>query len=327
MTYERGNGQQNMIQATSHRTVTPSARHACPAADYNTSQLVTKLRSRGSANAPHLRAPSSDLMQDAYKSMPRKNARQAANVHEMSPVLDNKYSPYSDVNVTAVKKAQAQRANAQPTQNARTQNVRNVSQANGRARPEQSRASVASDRNRQMSAETIRRSERGRNAAPTRTSASASRIAPREVKFRSPVPSTQLAESGPREVAFKSVPFPKLVFMVLMFAVIIFLMIHSVVQNFEYQNEIAELETKLDALNKQADSLRLDLEKRDDLAEIERRAEEIGMIKSNSIEEKYISLGNSDIIENFGTDKDEYGSFTTMLSAVSRRLSKFFSGQ
>lgn len=115
--------------------------------------------------------------------------------------------------------------------------------------------------------------------------------------------------------------------MILMFAVIVFLMIHSVVQNFEYQNEIAELQTKLDTLNKQADSLRLDLEKRDDLAEIERRAEEIGMIKSNSIEEKYISLGNSDIIENFGTDKDEYGSFTTMLSAVSRRLSKFFSGQ
>lgn len=326
MTYERGNGQQNMIQATSRRTVTPAARHACPAADYNTSQLVTKLRSRGSANAPHLRAPSSDLMQDAYKNMPQKNARQAANVHEMSHVLDNKYSPYSDVNVTAVKKAQAQRTNAQK-QNVQPQNVRNASQANGRAKAGQSRLSAPSDRNRQMPARAMQRSERERNSAPTRASASARQIAPREVKFSRPAPSTQLAESGPREVAFKSVPFPKLVFMILMFAVIIFLMIHSVVQNFEYQNEIAELETKLDALNKQADSLRLDLEKRDDLAEIERRAEEIGMIKSNSIEEKYISLGNSDIIENFGTDNDEYGSFTTMLSAVSRRLSKFFSGQ
>lgn len=325
MTYERGNGQQNMIQATSRRTVTPAARHACPAADYNTSQLVTKLRSRGSANAPHLRAPSSDLMQDAYKNMPQKNSRQAANVHEMSPVLDNKYSPYSDVNVTAVKKAQAQRANAQK-QNVQ-QNIRNASQANGHAKTAQPRASAPSDRNRQPQTSAVQRQERERKAAPTRATGASRQPAPREVKFRHTAPSAQLAESGPREVAFKSVPFPKLVFMILMFAVIVFLMIHSVVQNFEYQNEIAELQTKLDTLNKQADSLRLDLEKRDDLAEIERRAEEIGMIKSNSIEEKYISLGNSDIIENFGTDKDEYGSFTTMLSAVSRRLSKFFSGQ
>lgn len=315
MTNERVNVQQNMTQATSRRAVTPAVRRECPVADYNTSQLVTKLRARGSANAPQLRAPSSDLMQNAYKTVPRKNTRQAANVQEMSPVLDSKYSPYSDVNVTAVKKAQAQRA-----KNAVGSGARPAGQRQPEARPAQRRAP-----------ETKKSAERSVSASKTypahRNVPAQKRPAPQQVKFRSPAQNAQLAESGPREVAFKSVPFPKLVFMVLMFAVVIFLMIHSVVQNYEYKNEIAELQTQLETLNKQADSLRLGLEERDDLAEIERRAEEIGMIKSNSIEEKYISLANSDVIEKFGTENEDYGSFTTMLSAVSRRLSKFFSGQ
>ncbi len=303
MTYERVNGHQNMNQAKARRPVASEVRREYPGADYATTQLVTKLRSRGSANAPHHRAPSSDLMQDAYKTVP---TRPTANVREVAPTLNDKYSPYSDVNVSAARR-QPQARPVQQTQVKQPQ-----------ARPA---AGVQRPPHRQNTA--IAASER---KAPVKTPVKRA-PASTEVKFRRPAAGTQIAESGPREVALKNVPFPKLVFMILMFAIIIFLMIQSVVQNFEYQREITALQAELDSLNSRAESLRLDLEERDDLAEIERRAEEIGMIKSNSIEEKYISLNHSDIIENFGTEEDDYGPVTTMLSAVSRRLSKFFDGQ
>lgn len=316
MTYERVNGHQNINQAASRRPVASEVRREYPGADYATTQLVTKLRARGSANAPHHRALSSDLMQDAYKNLPQRSGRQAANVRETAPVLDNKYSPYSDVNITAAKKAQSQNKTA--------------SASKTHQRPVQTRATGAAQQAPRQRAAVPAARPQERVSAERKASVkspAARTNAPADVKFRRPAAGTQLAESGPREVALKTVPFPKLVFLILMFAIILFLMIQSVVQNFEYQREIASLQAELDSLNSRADSLRLDLEERDDLAEIERRAEEIGMIKSNSIEEKYISLEHSDIIENFGDENDDYGSFTTMLSAVSRRLSKFFDGQ
>ncbi len=299
MTYERVNGKQNMNTA-SRRPIASEVRREYPGADYATTQLVTKLRSRGSANAPHLRAPSSDLMQDAYKSVPQAH-RSAANVREASPVINNKYSPYSDVNVTAVKNAQAKMPAAETRQSAPRAQVRPNVNANTRSTEEA-------------------RAQRNVQAVPVKR-----QPAPQKRVERTRG-GAQLPESGPREVAFKSVPFPRLVFIILMFAVIIFLMIQSVVQNYEYQREITSLQTQLENLSSRSESLRLELEERDDLAEIEHRAEEIGMIKSNSIDEKYISLDHSDVIEHFGSEDDEYGSFATMLSAVSRRLSKFFSG-
>ena len=114
---------------------------------------------------------------------------------------------------------------------------------------------------------------------------------------------------------------------IVLLSLIFFLMVHSIVKNFEYQREISDLESQIEVLNVRAAELRLELEARDDIAEIERRAEEIGMIKSGKVEEKYISLDNSEIIENFTRDEDGYGSFTTMLSAVSRQLSKFLGGE
>ncbi len=306
MTYERVNGKQNMNTAA-RRPAASAARREYPGADYATTQFVTKLRSRGSANAPHARTASSDLMQNAYKIVPQRQVRpNTANVREADHVLNNKYSPYSDVNVSAAKKAQAPVQQRRPQNTVRSEEARQSAHVSRQARPASNIAPV-------------KKQQAVTGVPAVKQSASA-------VKMPRPSAGTQLAESGPREVAVKRVPFPRLVLMILMFAVIIFLMIQSVVQNFEYQREITSLQAQLDNLNNRSESLRLELEERVDLAEIEHRAEEIGMIKSNSIEEKYISLKHSDIIENFGSEKDEYGSLTTMLSAVSRRLSKFFSG-
>lgn len=286
---------------------------AYPGADYATSQLVTKLRARSSESQNRTRVRSEDLMQDAYKTMPRqpsstqvKANRPAANVREVPAVMDNKYSPYSNVNVAAATEAKKRAAE------------RNSVPA---ARPVQRNASAGA-------AVTRRPATAVKNAARTETrpapvkKAPASAV-PAEVKFRRFDTTGQLAESGPREVAYKRVPFPKVALMILMLSLIFFLMVHSIMRNFEYQREIEMLENELNSLNDRAEELRLELEERDDLAEIERWAEDIGMIKNAGVDEKYISLENSDVIENFVSQEEEYGAFTTMLSAVSRQLSRF----
>lgn len=311
MTYERTYGGQTPAQRdnrkSNNRPSSASARRAYPGADYATSQLVTKLRARSSEGQKLNRINSAELMQDAYKTMPRQpasprtaqtNARHTTNVREVPAVIDNKYSPYSNVNVAAVNEAKKHEARTAP--------VRANSPARRPATAVKNAASVQT------------------RTAPVKKS---SAPAPAEVKFRRYDTTGQLAESGPREVAYKRVPFPKLALMILMLSLIFFLMVHSIMRNFEYQREIEMLQSELDSLSDRAEELRLELEERDDLAEIESWAEEIGMIKDASVDEKYISLENSDIIENFGGEDEEYGSFTTMLSAVSRQLSRFLGGE
>lgn len=294
-------------------------RRVYPGADDMTSQFVTKLRTRSAADRQSQkdRATSSALMQNAYKTVPAcrpesanaKGERRApaANVTAAPSVRDNRYSPYSTVNVkaeNAAKKREAQSRTVTPSQT--RANVVST-------RPARQKQQVAAARRQ----ESTPRAHTGTKNAP----------APVQVKFRGFDASGQMAESGPREVAFKRVPFPKFIIMILLLALIFFLMVHSIMKNFEYQQQIDMLESQLSELNDRAEELRLELEERDDLAEIERLAEEIGMIKNAGVDEKYISLDNSDIIENFVSEENDYGTFTTMLSAVSRQLSRFLGGE
>ena len=130
----------------------------------------------------------------------------------------------------------------------------------------------------------------------------------------------QLAESGPREVALKRVPFPKFMIVVaLMFIVLIF-MIQSFVSIYEYKRENAELRAQLEQLVERESQLRAALEDRIDVSEIEAWAKEIGMINGGQVDEKYIDLSGGDVIENFGGDANEFGSFSTMLSAIRQRI-------
>lgn len=322
-----------------------------PGADYKTIRLVEKFHHRTAESQSLNKATSSDIMQDIYRSAPQNTSAKmpAANVNELIPGYDQKYSQYSNVNVQAVKAAQEREAMNRKSRAGSTaypiqRNVAQNSHANGNvqrknsantakttaasraisnpnaARPTTKMAARNAVKNTKPSTN-VRQNENAKRNVPAKRSGAVN------VRFGSPDAMSQMAESGPREALYRKVPFPKLAIMVLMLSLIFFLMVHSIVKNFEYQREIAELESQLDTLNERATELKLELEERDDLAELERRAEEIGMIKSGKVEEKFISLDNSDIIENFGEDEKGYGSLTTMLSAVSRQLSKFLGGE
>lgn len=319
-----------------------------PGADYATTQFVDKLRHRSAESLSLSKVTSSDLMKDVYKTVPvqQMNRMPAANVNEIVPGYDAKYSQYSTVNVNAMREAKKREEVARRSvgangivQNARVNNTMGNPNArrpaasparrpaastprqnvNGQPKPAVKTAQPVRGENRRPAASTA--------VAPVKRQAPVKAVEPVNVRFRSPDASGQIAESGPREALYKKIPFPKIAVVILLLSLIFFLMVHSIVKNFEYQREISDLESQIEVLNVRAAELRLELEARDDIAEIERRAEEIGMIKSGKVEEKYISLDNSEIIENFTRDEDGYGSFTTMLSAVSRQLSKFLGGE
>lgn len=302
------------------RSAAPARVRVYPDADYASSQLVTKLRARKPVSGENLnRARSEDLMQNAYKTMPTKNAArraQAANVSEVAPRFNNNYSAYSSVNKAAAEEARKREAEARARSAHAARPVTSAGSAAANTRPAQSAVSKAPVAARPMA-----------KPAPVKKAPVAASAMVKEVKFRNSGVSEQLAESGPREVLYKRVPFPRFAVMILLIAVIFFLMVQSIMKNFEYKQEISRLESQLSDLNDRAEELRLELEERDDLAELERLAEEIGMIKDASVDEKYISLENSDVIENFTKDKEDLGPVTTMLSAVNRQLSRFLGGE
>ncbi len=312
-----------------------------PQADVNTSQLVTKLRSRSSASQKPVRTESEALMQNVYKTVPQKMMPRA-NVREVGPVLNSNYSEFSDVNMKAAREAKAretemnrQRGNmpqyrSTPQQRSVQQPVRQTRPAN--ARPVNGGVETPKVNKAQPVKNTERRVNPA-NRAVVKAPVNGRSMTKREenntvsVRFNKPDAMSQIPESGPREAVYRKLPFPKLVILVVMLSLILFLMVQSIVKNFEYRNEIAELQGELDAMSVRESELKLELEQRDDLAELEERAEAIGMIKDGKVEEKYISLEYSDVVENFGEEDDGYGSFTTMLSAVSRRLSRFLGGE
>ena len=137
----------------------------------------------------------------------------------------------------------------------------------------------------------------------------------------------QLADSGPREVAQRHVPFPKFAIALLMVFVVMFFMVQSIVRNYEYKQQISDLQAQRDELSEKLALLRTDLDERIDVSYIEEEASKIGLVKGSQKDEKYIDLSGADVVENYESDDGGYGTLSTLLSAMSKRLSHFFGGE
>lgn len=278
-----------------------SAERHYPGADVTTAQLVNKLKQRGITDPrAAVRRPSSALIEDAYKDAQKGQA---------SKLFDNNYSPYSNVNAEAAE--QTARRQAEARRRAESERLR---QSGGhpavRYQTEAQTVKTAPDRRPGTSTAAVRRPASAMQAARQRQSRGIG----------------QLAESGPREVAAKRVPFPKFAIILIFIFVVLFFMVHSIVKNYEYRREIANLQKEVEQLSDRAELLRAQLEERIGLDELKDRAEGIGMIKDGQSDEKYIDLSGGDIVEHFGSSDSDLGTFTTMLSAIRRRLSGILGG-
>ena len=270
-----------------------------PGADANTAQLVSKLRHRGVTDPrAAVRLTSSALIEDAYRGVPER---------QQPRTFDNNYSPYSNVNAEAAREMmeRQEEMRRRATEKRQAEMRRRVAEA-------KAAAETANVRPQRPMPKSTSKSPAVRRTAP-----------PPAVRRHE---EGQLAESGPREVAVRRVPFPKFAFVVIFMAVVLFFMVQSIVTNYEYKRDINKLEEEVEALEKKRDELLSELEQRDDLAYIEDRAEELGMIKDSQSNGKYIDLSNGDFIENFDDDEGTPNALTTLLSAVRKRLSSLVGG-
>lgn len=115
------------------------------------------------------------------------------------------------------------------------------------------------------------------------------------------------------------------------FLVIGTMMIMSIVLSFSeiYQttSEIAQLESDLAALKDQAAELELELEEKNDIRVIEQIAtEELGMVKEDAVQRKYISLSDGERIDIIEDETAETGSPASgvLLSSIWSSLGNLF---
>lgn len=134
------------------------------------------------------------------------------------------------------------------------------------------------------------------------------------------------ALEGITEKKIKRKPFPKgLVFGVVLCTVMLFVVIGTYSGYFEATREVASLKETQSTLLEERDKLSNMLSVRDDIREIEKYAvDEIGMVKSDYIETRHVSIAGGERIEIIknGEDEASEGTFSTMLSAMGGNFQK-----
>lgn len=127
------------------------------------------------------------------------------------------------------------------------------------------------------------------------------------------------------EVKQKKAPFPLgMVALLAVCTMMVMVMMNSFAQLYEYRREISDLRTKQEQLDAEAVRLNGLLEARDDIRTVEQIAtEKIGMVSSDLVESRFVSLADSDRVELKDTgDSENTGAFSTLLSAIGENLGK-----
>lgn len=168
---------------------------------------------------------------------------------------------------------------------------------------------------------------RARAADGSEARESARRQAERNAKKKGPIPFTPSWFKGillgnEDEVVVKKAPVSaSLIIGIILFAAVVLMIIFSFAQISEFKKEISTLEDRKAELVCEIDELSLAIDLENDIRVIEQIAtEDIGMVKSNRVESKYITIAEGERIELPESTSDEdvnYGIFSTMMSTVS----------
>lgn len=126
------------------------------------------------------------------------------------------------------------------------------------------------------------------------------------------------------EVKVDNPPVSKgIIIAIVLFAVVVMMIIFSFSQISAFKREISDLEAQRSELCQEIEKLSLDVDLKNNVREIERAAtEDIGMVKSNQVQSKYISLSDGERIEVISNTSDsgekDYGVFSTVMSVFDR---------
>ena len=129
------------------------------------------------------------------------------------------------------------------------------------------------------------------------------------------------AGEGSEERKVRSTPISKgLVLSAIVIALIVILMLFSIAQINEFKSEISQLENQRNTLLTKIDDLNVAIDAKNDIRVIEEEAtQRIGMVKSNQVATKYVSISDGERVEVVDASEEtagEYGVFGTLMSVV-----------
>lgn len=129
------------------------------------------------------------------------------------------------------------------------------------------------------------------------------------------------AGEGVEERKVRSTPISKgLVLSAIVIALIVILMLFSIAQINEFKSEISQLEAARTTLLTKIDDLNVAIDAKNDIRVIEEEAtQRIGMVKSNQVATKYVSISDGERVEVVDASEEtagEYGVFGTLMSVV-----------
>lgn len=120
--------------------------------------------------------------------------------------------------------------------------------------------------------------------------------------------------------AQKRTPFPLgMMFLLLLCTGLFMYMVQNFVEINEYSMHLDQMQSRLEELNKQQQSLELQLENRNNMSAIADMAEnDLGMVKLDEVEKEYLNDSSEDKIELSQPDNDEapVSTFSVLLNAI-----------
>ena len=171
--------------------------------------------------------------------------------------------------------------------------------------------------------------EKKRTASAAQKNASLSRNAKTEKSSVKKVSKKRIAEEESPTYTYQTVnakkksPFPFSAVLTTFFCTLLFMfMIFNYVQINEYSQSIKEMQSDMETLTGKQKDLRLELDKRNDVTEILKQAEELGMVRTEGVKKIYLDGTGEDMIEitDKGAGNTETGFFSDIMSALAQNF-------
>ncbi len=132
-------------------------------------------------------------------------------------------------------------------------------------------------------------------------------------------PKTEIKDNGRKMLS------PMFVAILSVATVMVMFLVTQISDVYRVSNEIAQLENKLSTMQTEADELKLKLDEKNDIREIERIATtELGMAKEDTMQRRYITLSDGERIDVIDNGEDEETAGGIILSSIASAIEKLF---
>ena len=150
---------------------------------------------------------------------------------------------------------------------------------------------------------------------PSQVTSEFGRVSARSVKKRTGVAAMRdSARLSVETVKVKGAHLPwPMIFTAMLCTAVIMAMVLNYVKLNELSNDYGAMQTKIVSLSSDKNTLTLALEQKNNLVDIDKAAEEAGMVKSDRVEKRYINLTEDDKIEVPESEKNAVSEFFSAL--------------